>query len=52
MHRKPGEVFEVREDRARIILFAGVAEVVETTDEAAEAAAQEADMGKRRKKKG
>lgn len=50
VHRKPGEVFEVSEARARVILGAGVAEVVGMTDEAVSAAAQEADVGKRRSK--
>lgn len=53
VHRKPGEVFEAREDRAHVILAADVAEVaevVETTDEAVSATAQKADVDKRRSK--
>ncbi len=50
VHRKPGEVFEASEARARVILGAGVAEVVETTDEAVQTVAQEADVSKRRSK--
>ena len=46
VHRKPGEVFEVSEARARVVLGAGVAEVVETTDEATGAAAQELEEAK------
>lgn len=41
VHRKPGEVFEVPEARARVILGAGVAEVIEATDEATKATDQE-----------
>lgn len=41
IHRKPGEVFEVSETRARVILAAGVAEVVEKTDEATQVAGTE-----------
>lgn len=48
VHRKPGEVFEVSEPRARIILAAGVAEIVEMVNEAAEPA----PIKKRRSKKG
>jgi len=50
VHRKPGEVFEASEARARVILGAGVAEVVETTDEVVSATAQKTDVDKRRSK--
>lgn len=35
IHRKPGEVFEASEARARVVVAAGVAEVVEASPETA-----------------
>lgn len=47
VHRKPGEVFEASDARARVILRAGVAEAMETTDEAAEAAKKQRSKRKK-----
>jgi len=48
VYRKPGEVFEVKKERAEVIVSAGFAEVVVTTDDVDKTASGE----KRRSKKG
>jgi len=49
VHRKPGDVFEVTEARARVILAAGVAEVVEAN--AVGEAAGASNLPRKRRKK-
>ncbi|MEW6047934.1 MAG: hypothetical protein AB1609_15890 [Bacillota bacterium] len=52
VHRRPGDVFEVSEARARVILAAGVAETVKSPPIAAPAALGAPERPRRRRKKG